>query len=178
MNKYNVGDVVLLKGTITEVDDEDREYPYEITFDNDGGCTWVSQPSIFALVQSAEPEAEPEPRFKVGDWVLPHGGRAPGQVVEVKTTLYKVQWDSYKIHWFAEELLQPAEPPKPEPKFKVDDWVRIDGYDEFGPVRIYRIHDYGSVPDLLKEPVYELNLSVGTSSVYMSARESKLRIAN
>jgi hypothetical protein len=83
MAKYKIGDVVLVKFTITEVEPDD-ELP---TYHMDTG-DWFNDADVFAVVtQGDEPEPEPvkpEP-LKVGEFVKSNS--ISGQVVRVSESI-------------------------------------------------------------------------------------------
>lgn len=88
--KFKVGDVLLLKVVIDEVDPDDERYAYRDRVTE----AWFNDSDVFAVVSTAsdepaEPEApkEPEPRFHEGDEVI-HKNKPEwgvGVVAEVNT---------------------------------------------------------------------------------------------
>jgi hypothetical protein len=67
--KYKVGDEVLIRGVVVEVDPDD-EQPYLVRFPNAGGRNWTPAENIIALISRDEPKTpKPEPKIKVGDRV-------------------------------------------------------------------------------------------------------------
>ena len=79
-----------------------------------------------------KPADKVKPKFKTGDIIIPKdGGHEPWQIMQVDILDKKYRFkDGYVIHFSQEddyELVEHKPADKVEPKFKVGDWVVVDG---------------------------------------------------
>src|SRR5574338_810693 len=144
MAKYNVGDELLLKVRVEEVDEDDSS----LTYGSNDQAIWFGDKDVLAVVSSTKPEPV---RLTVGDYVTCIGEpeRGVGKIIvdDHSELPYRVEWpDGYRM-WLREDRVKRAEKPAdPVLRFAVGDYVTASDHhaDGVGKVIGLRLKKDGS----------------------------------